>query len=65
MILQDVNEQLSKEVKKIKLCKESIMKSQAIIQISTDHKRRLIFTKQIREKERRTSLKEKETKKIC
>ena len=65
MILQDVNEQLSKEVKKIKLCKESIMKSQAIIQISTDHKRRLIFTKQIREKERRTSLKEKETKRIC
>ena len=39
MILQDANEQLSKEIKKTKLCKESIMKSQSIIQMSIDRKR--------------------------
>ena len=38
MILQDANEQLSKEIKKTKLCKESIMKSQSIIQMSIDCK---------------------------
>ena len=39
MILQDANEQLSKEIKKTKLCKESIMKSRSIIQMSIDRKR--------------------------
>ena len=39
MILPDANEQLSKEIKKTKLCKESIMKSQSIIQISINRKR--------------------------
>ena len=39
MILQDANEQLCKEIKKTKLCKESIMKSQSIIQMSIDRKR--------------------------
>ena len=39
MILQDASEQLSKEIKKTKLCKESIMKSQSIIQISINRKR--------------------------
>ena len=38
MILQDANEQLYKEIKKTKLCKES-MKSQSIIQLSIDRKR--------------------------
>ena len=38
MILQDANKQLSKEIKKTKLCKESIMKSQSIIQMSIDRK---------------------------
>ena len=38
MILQDANEQLSKEITKTKLCKESIMKSQSIIQKSIDCK---------------------------
>ena len=37
--MQDANEQLSKETKKTKLCKETIMKSQSIIQISIDRKR--------------------------
>ena len=31
MILQDANEQLSKEIKKTKLCKESIRKPQTVI----------------------------------
>ena len=39
MILQAANEQLSKELKKTKLWKESIMKSQSIIQMSIDRKR--------------------------
>ena len=39
MILQDASEQLSKEIKKTKLCKESIMKSQSITQISINRKR--------------------------
>ena len=42
MILQNANEQLSKEIKKIKLCKESIMKSKPIIQMSIDRKRRVL-----------------------
>ena len=42
MILQNANEQLSKEIKKIKLCKESIMKSKSIIQMSIDGKRRVL-----------------------
>ena len=42
MILQNANEQLSKEMKKIKLCKESIMKSKSIIQMSIDVKRRVL-----------------------
>ena len=42
MILQNPNEQLSKEIKKIKLCKESIMKSKSIIQMSIDRKRRVL-----------------------
>ena len=42
MILQNPNEQLSKEIKKIKLCKESIMKSKPIIQMSIDRKRRVL-----------------------
>ena len=37
--MEDANEQLSKETKKTKLCKETIMKSQSIIQISIDRKR--------------------------
>ena len=63
MMLQDANEQLSKEIKKAKLCKESIMKSKTIIQLIVGGARH--FTERIREKERRTSLKEKETIKIC
>ena len=38
MILYDANEQLSKEIKKTKLYKESIMKSQSVIQMSIDSK---------------------------
>ena len=38
MILQDASEQLSKEIKKTKLCKESIMKPPSIIQMSIDRK---------------------------
>ena len=65
MILQDANEQLSKEIKKTKLCKESIMKSQSIIQMSIDCNRVLGISLNELEKERRTSLKEKQTMKIC
>ena len=39
MILLGANEQLSKEIKKTKLRKESILKSQSIIQVSIDRKR--------------------------
>ena len=38
MILQGANKQLSKEIKKTKLYKESIMKSQSFIQMSIDRK---------------------------
>ena len=65
MILQDASEQLSKEIKKTKLCKESIMKSQSIIQMSIDCNRVLGISLNELEKERRTSLKEKQTMKIC
>ena len=39
MILQNANEHLSKEMKKTKLYKEGIMKSQSVIQMSIDRKR--------------------------
>ena len=65
MILQDASEQLSKEIKKTKLCKESIMKSQSIIQMSIDCNRVLGISLNELEKERRTSLKEKQTMKTC
>ena len=65
MILQEANEQLSKEIKNTKLCKESIVKSQSIIQMSIDRKRVLGISLNKLERERRTSLKEKETMKIC
>ena len=54
-----------KEIKKTKLCKESIMKSQSIIQMSIDCNRVLGISLNELEKERRTSLKEKQTMKIC
>ena len=38
MILQGANKQLSKEIKKTKLYKESMMKSQSFIQMSIDRK---------------------------
>ena len=38
MILQDASEQLSKEIKKTKLCKESIIKPPSIIQMRIDRK---------------------------
>ena len=39
MILQNANVHLSKEMKKTKLYKEGIMKSQSVIQMSIDRKR--------------------------
>ena len=59
MILQDANKELSKEIKKIKLCKESIMKSQSIIQMSTDCKLVLVISLNELEKKKRELLSRK------
>ena len=59
MILQDANKELSKEIKKIKLCKESIMKSQSIIQMSTDCKWVLVISLNKLEKKKRELLSRK------
>ena len=59
MILQDANEELSKDIKKIKLCKESIMKSQSIIQMSIDCKRVLVISLNELEKKKGELLSEK------
>ena len=59
MILQDANKELSKEIKKIKLCKESIMKSQSIIQMSTDCMWVLVISLNELEKKKRELLSRK------